>query len=155
MKFKILFYFLLIIFLYSFGCGNSQPPKAKGRGIGIRLTKDSSGVELYRVPLNLVEELMADSMEFDQWRNFFAVYTDTSDTEMRDFQQALPGTYHFTDSIILFKPEKGFIRGKSYFSRCYTRDILEEPEDILATRDLTPTDGFIEYRFTINTKRKP
>ena len=149
MKLKNLFYIPVIILLTIFGCGHKETTKTANSGIKIRLSSDSTSVELYNIPLNITEELQADSMEADQWKDFFAVYEETSDKEMRDFQSAIDGSYTVKDSLVEFIPAKGFEKGKAYFSRCYTKDILEEPEDIISKRELSSTDGFLEYKFTI------
>ena len=149
MKLKNLFHIPAIIFLTLSGCGSADTVKTANSGIKIRLSPDSSSVELYDIRMNILEELRADSLENDQWKDFFAVYEETDDVEMRDFQNAIEGSYTVGDSMVVFVPKNGFTKGKPYFSRCYTKDILEEPEDIISTRDLSPTDGFLEYKFSI------
>ena len=150
MKLKNLFYIPAIILLTLSGCGGTETTKTANSGIKIRLSSDSSSVELYNIPLNITEELRADSMEVDRWKDFFAVYEETSEQEMRDFQTAIDGSYTVHDSLVEFIPSNGFAKGKDYFSRCYTKDILEEPEDIISKRDLSPADGYLEFRFTID-----
>jgi len=150
MKLKNLFYIPAIILLTLSGCGQTETTKTANSGIKIRLSSDSSSVELHNIPLNITEELRADSMEADRWKDFFAVYEETSDKEMRDFQSAIDGDYTVKDSLVEFIPAKGFTKGKAYFSRCYTKDILEEPEDIISKRDLSPADGYLEFRFKID-----
>lgn len=149
MKLKILFYISAIFFLTLLGCRGSQTAKTPNSGIKIRLSTDSSSVELYNIPLNILEELGSDSLDEDQWKDFFAVYEDTADTEMRDYQPALDGSYSVKDSLIEFIPNDKFTKGQSYFSRCYTKDILEEPEDIISKRDLSSTGGYLEHKFII------
>jgi len=150
MKFKNLFYIPTIIFLTLSGCGGTDTIKTANSGIMIRLSHDSSAVELYNIPLNITEELRADSMEAVRWKDFFAVYEETSDKEMRDFQTAIDGAYTVEDSLVEFIPINGFTQGKAYFSRCYTKDILEEPEDIIEKRELSSTGGFLEFKFKID-----
>lgn len=149
MKLKNLFCIPLIIFLTLSGCGEKKSDKTANSSIKIRLSPDSSSVELYNIPLNITEELRADSMESDRWKDFFAVYEEIADKEMRDFQTAIEGAYSVKDSLIEFIPASGFTKGKAYFSRCYTKDILEEPEDIISKRELSSTGGFLEYKFKI------
>ncbi len=149
MKLKNLFHIPAIIFLTLSGCGSADTVKTANSGIKIRLSPDSSSVELYDIPLNILEELSDDSLNNDQWKDFFAVYEEPKNLEMRDFQNAIEGSYTVGDSLVAFVPKNGFTNGKIYFSRCYTKDILEEPEDIISKRDLTPSDGFLEYKFSI------
>ena len=149
MKLKNLFYISAIIFLTLSGCREKETVKTANSGIKIRLSPDSSSVELYNIPLNIAEELRKDSMENDRWKDFFAVYEETTDKEMRDFQTAMDGAYTVKNSLVEFIPAISFKKGKAYFSRCYTKDILEEPEDIISKRELSSTGGFLEYKFTV------
>jgi hypothetical protein len=114
----------------------------------IGLSDDSTEVVLYKVPTYMVEEFRSDSLLNTEWINFFAVYKDTADQEMRDFQTAVEGNYTITDGMVRFKPEKEFKPGVSYFARCYTKMLLRKPEDIISTRKLFNTGDFIEFKFT-------
>jgi hypothetical protein len=149
MKFKNLFYITAFIFLTLSACGGTEKPGIAASGIKIRLSQDSSSVQLYNIPLNIAEELRADSMGTDQWKDFFAVYEEPADKEMRDFQPALDGSYTVKDSLVEFVPSKEFVKGRSYFSRSYAKDILEEAEDVISERDLTPANEFMEFKFKI------
>ncbi|MHB1178281.1 MAG: hypothetical protein ACYCZO_08125 [Daejeonella sp.] len=146
---KYLFYNITTIFLTFYGCGLGESRKRTDPGMQIRLLADSTGVVLYNIPLQVTEEFKADSIKGEQWKDFFAVYEEPADPEMRDFQQAVDGSYTVKDASIEFIPAKDFEKGKSYFSRCYTRELMQEPEDIISTRDLSPTDSFLEYKFNI------
>ncbi len=149
MKLKNLFYIPAIIFLTLPGCGGTEAPKTANAGIRIRLSPDSSSVQLYNIPLNIAEELRADSMGTDQWQDFFAIYEEIADKEMRDFQPAIDGSYAVKDSLIEFIPANGFVKGKSYFSRSYAKDILEGAEDMISEGDLSPANDFMEFKFKI------
>lgn len=149
MKLKNLFHITVIIFLTFYGCGPDKKQTKANTGVGIRLSADSSSVELRNIPVYALDELLRDSLKTEQWKDFFAVYDEISDPEMRDFQTALDGSYTIQDSLIVFVPAAGFKRGKAYFSRCYTRELMQEPEDIIATRDLTPMGDFVEYKFSM------
>ncbi|MEJ7692555.1 hypothetical protein [Daejeonella sp.] len=149
MKLNHLFYITSIIFLTFNGCGPSEKEITADTGVRIALSADSSGVELQQIPSYAIKEFLTDSLKTEQWQDFFAVYEEPSDKEMRDFQAALGGSYTIKDRFVSFVPSGGFKKGTSYFSRCYTRELLQEPEDLIATRDLSPTDGFLEYKFNI------
>ena len=149
MKLKNLFHIILIIFLTFYGCSQAERKQTSDKGLSLRLSADSTAVELFNIPVHIIEEFRSDSLEASQWKNFFAVYEEPADPEMRDYQAAIDGSYTVTDSLVEFIPTNGFVKGRSYFSRCYTKYILEEPEDIISKRDLSPTDGFLEYKFNI------
>ena len=149
MKMKDLFHILLIIFLTFYGCGQKKQEKGPDQNMKIRLFADSTGIELYNISHQITNQFILDSIKNEQWKNFFAVYEETTDQEMRDFQNALDGYYIIKDSLVEFIPLAGFKKGTSYFSRYYTRKLLQQPEDIISARDLAPTDGFIEFKFNI------
>ncbi len=141
---------MLIIFLSTNGCSQREEKNKASTGVRIALSADSTSVELQNIPSYAIAEFRADSLGTEQWKDFFAVYEEPSDEEMRDFQDAVDGTYLVLDSLVRFLPAGGFKKGQPYFSRCYTRELMQEPEDIIAKRDLSPTDGFLEFQFTIN-----
>jgi hypothetical protein len=147
---KNLFYILSIIFLTTTACDGLRDEKTISTGVRIALAGDSASVELQNVPAYAIAEFRADSLGAGQWKDFFAVYEEPSDKEMRDFQDPLDGSYLVLDSVIRFTPAAGFAKGRAYFSRCYNREVLQEAEDLIAERDLSPTDGFLEFQFTIN-----
>src|SRR4051812_29807111 len=119
MKLKNVFHISLIILLTFYGCGRNDKEKEPETGMQIRLSDDSTRVELYAVPDEVISELKLDSLEASEWMNFFAVYKDTTDTELRDLQPALYGSYDVYDNKIRFKPADNFKKRVSYFARCY------------------------------------
>lgn len=147
MKMKNLFYIMLIIFLASVGCGPAQDRINASTGVRIALSADSTSVELQNISSYAIAEFRADSLGTEQWKDFFAVYEEPADKEMRDFQDALDGSYLVLDSLVQFTPAAGFKKGQAYFSRCYTRELMQEPEDIISQRDLSPAGDFLEYKF--------
>lgn len=114
----------------------------------IGLSNDSTEVILSKVPSYIIEELRSGSLKNTEWINFFAIYKDTSDQDLRDFQSALEGTYTIAEKVIRFKPEIEFKPGVSYFARCYTKILLRKPEDIISTRKIFTTGDFIEFKFS-------
>lgn len=147
MKFSKWFHILLIFLLYS--CNTEKSTKAVENDLVISLSSDSSEVVLTNIPPYVLEDLRADSLDNSLWTNFFAVYKDTSDVEMRDFQSAIEGTYTISDSSISFKPKFDWALNEEYFARCYTKTLLRKPEDIISRRSINSRDGFIEYKFDI------
>lgn len=147
---KNLFYILSIIFLTASACGGLRDENPTSAGVRIALAGDSASVELQNVPAYAIAEFRADSLGAGQWKDFFAVYEEPSDKDMRDFQDPLEGSYLVLDSVIRFTPAAGFVKGRAYFSRCYNREVLQEAEDLLAKRDISPDEDFLELKFTIN-----
>jgi len=125
-------------------------PKDKvSNELKIVLSDDGKEVILSKVPTYMIEEFRTDSLKNTEWINFFAVYKDTSDQEMKDFQPALEGTYTIAEEMVRFKPELEFKPGVSYFARCYTKMLLRKPEDIISTRKIFNTSDHIEFKFSI------
>lgn len=148
MKLNNLFHISIFIFLALSSCRQEKPKDKVSSELQIGLSANSTEIVLSRVPSYIIDEFRADSLENIQWVNFFAVYRDTSDQEMRDFQPALEGTYTIAKGMVRFKPETEFKPGVPYFARCYTKMLLREPEDIISTRKIFTTGGFIELKFS-------
>lgn len=150
MKLNNLFHILVIFFLFSTNsCKQQNKKESTLNRLLITLTTDSNAVELSGLSTDILEELRADSLKDAHWINFFAVYEEPSDPEMRDFQPALEGTYLIIDGLIRFKPASIFKPGTAYFARSYTGMLLLDEEDLLEKRELFSTDGFLEYKFRI------
>ncbi len=147
MKLRHLFYYLLIIFPLLVSC-NQPPGNPRLSGIEMKLSADSTAVELAGIPDHVIDLLQADSLHEDIWKDFFAVYRDTSDAEMRDFLDPVPGSYYIRDGLIVFEPVPSLGRG-SFFARCYIRNLLEEPGDIIFQEGLPSAGSFLEYRFVM------
>jgi len=101
----------------------------------------------------VLEELKSDSLPDSLWTNFFAVYEDINDPEMRDLQPAIEGVYSIEGELIRFKPKINFRRNHLYFARCYTKLLLQDAEDLIETRELFISDGCIEYKFYLTQKQ--
>lgn len=152
MKFASLIQIALLLFLFSSSCTGQKENKRPAENMNIRLNSDSSAIELAEVPVYIIEELLADSLDFSQWSDFFAVYEEGLNPEMRDFQPALSGTYSIEKQSVRFRPDSAFRKGRSYFSRCYTKLLLRKPSDILGSAKLTDRNSYIEFRFNLPDK---
>ncbi len=148
MKLNNLFYIFMFFFLILNSCMQEMPKDRVSSELKIGLSNDSTEVILSKVPSYMIEELRSDSLKYTEWINFFAVYKDTTDQEMKDFQPALEGTYTIAEEMVRFKPEIEFKPGVSYFARCYTKMLLRKPEDIISTRKIFNTGDFIEFKFS-------
>jgi len=130
-------------------CKQQDKKESSFKSLFITLSTDNSTVELSGLSTDILEELRSDSLTDSLWINFFAVYEEPADSEMRDFQPALVGNYHIEDSLIRFQPKNKFKSGVTYFSRSYTKMLLHDSEDLLKRHELFSSDGFIEYKFRI------
>jgi hypothetical protein len=146
MQLNKIFPIVLIFLLCS--CNQDNPDIALGDQLKIRLSSDSTELILSNIPTNVIEVFREDSLDNEGWTNFFAVYKDTTDFEMRDFQPALEGRYTILDSTIIFKPKDLWHKRQPYFARCYTKELLRKPEDIISKKSINSSGGFVEYKFS-------
>lgn len=149
MKLKNLFHIISIIFLTFYGCGQAEREQTSATGISLRLSIDSAAVELYNIPVYIIEEFRSDSLEVSQWENFFAIYEEPADPELRDLQTPIEGVYEIRDSVVRFVPAAAFKAGGIYFARCYAKKLLQEPQDLISSRKLPYTEALVEYKFRI------
>ena len=138
----------MFFFLVLNSCTQEMPKDKVSSELKIGFSDDSTEVILSKVPSYMIEEFRSDSLKNTEWINFFAVYKDTSDKDMKDFQPALEGTYTIDETMVRFKPEIEFKPGVSYFARCYTKMLLRKPEDIISARKIFNTGDFIEFKFS-------
>jgi len=153
MKLKNLFHISVIILILFNSCRQEVVQQSPQNKLIIRLNSDSSSVELAGLASPVIEELKSDSLPDSLWTNFFAVYEDPHDPEMRDFQPAIEGKYTIEGELIRFKPKVNFRRKQLYFARCYTKLLLQDAEDLIETRELFISDGFTEYKFNLSQKQ--
>ena len=147
MKFNKRFHILIVFFLLLNSCSQEKSVNEVKTDLKISLSADSSEVILSNIPSYVVDEFKQDSLDVSLWTNFFAVYKDTTDQEMRDFRAALEGTYTIVNGTIRFKPNSDWSSNEYYFARCYTKTLLRKPEDIISIRKINSPGGFIEYKF--------
>lgn len=133
--------------LLAAACREKTSDLSSGIRVQMNLSADSSAVELHHVRPDVLEYLQSDSLSLKEWQSFFSVYPVPSDPEMRDFQPSLPGLYSVRDSTIVFIPEKQFEKDSLYFARCYSRQIMVEPSDLVMGRKLSAEAEFVEFEF--------
>ncbi|HEY0896213.1 MAG TPA: hypothetical protein VGE15_06660 [Sphingobacteriaceae bacterium] len=125
MKIQNLFVGMLLALLWS--CGRQQgeelPP-----GLVLELSADSSSVLINSIPRFVMEQLKSDSLSSEDWHRLLAVYEEGN--ELRP----VAGRYS-TDSLsIVFTPEGGFKKGKTYMAECYIRNQPYNPRQMAAGR---------------------
>jgi hypothetical protein len=147
MKINKWFHIFIVFLLLIYSCSSEKNESELTNDLKISLSKDSSEVILSNIPAYVMDEFIEDSLDFNLWTNFFAVYKDTTDQEMRDFRVALEGTYTILNGTIRFKPNSVWSSNEYYFARCYTKTLLRKPEDIISVRKINSPGGFIEYKF--------
>lgn len=149
MKLKNLFHISVIILILFNSCRQETVQQNIQKTVIISLSPDSTSIELIGLQSLVLEELRTDSLPDSLWTNFFAVYEEPTDPEMRDFQPALEGIYTIEGKQIRFTPKDNFRENHLYFARCYTKLLLQDAEDLIETRELFISDGFTEYKFNL------
>jgi|JI10StandDraft_1071094.scaffolds.fasta_scaffold234614_3 hypothetical protein len=152
MKLKNLFHISVFFLILFNSCKQEIVQESSQNKLIIRLNPDSSSIELIGLASPVLEELKTDSLPDSLWTNFFAVYEEPIDPEMRDFQPALEGFYTIEEERVRFKPKYNFRENQLYFARCYTKLLLQDAEDLIETRELFISDGFTEYKFNLSKK---
>ncbi len=137
---------MLFIFPILYACKQSAK-ETSDTGIVIQVSADSTGVELHNIPSFILNNFKTDSLAQHKWKSFFAVYEDPKDSELRDIQSPLKGTYTAKDSLIIFIPHAGFKKNQKYFAECYTKEILLKSQNLFESKKLMSSGGFIEYKF--------
>jgi hypothetical protein len=143
-----MFYAMLFILPGFHSCKQSAKEKTQAAGIVIKVSADSTGIELHHIPSFITDNFAADTLAQLHWKNFLAVYEEPNDPELRDIQPPLKGAYSVENGLIKFKPDAGFIKGHVYFAQCYAKKMLLEPQNLIINNNkLLSAGGFIEYKF--------
>lgn len=152
MKFENLFHILLFFLLAVVSCKLKPSDPGIQNHVQIKLSADSSAIELYHAHTELLEYLKQDTLSGKQWQSFFAIYADPGEEELREIQKPLEGKYMLQDSLIIFVPGEKFKKGASYFARYYNRHVLDKASDVIRERNLGESE-FTEFRFNLPGKK--
>jgi hypothetical protein len=147
MKVENLFHIISFIFLIASGCKSPGQSENNSTLLTIKLSQDSSAVELHGIPSEVLAEFKSDSLSEKEWRSFFAIYKVPADPELRDIERPVKGDYVINDSIVNFTPTEPFHKKQSYFVQCYARKLFVEPEDIVKSRKLPSRSSVQEVTF--------
>ncbi|MGZ3821843.1 MAG: hypothetical protein ACXVB6_14710, partial [Mucilaginibacter sp.] len=83
------------------------------------------------------------------WQSLLPVYRMPADTDMKDFQNAQPGSYHVNDSLVIFTPDTPFRKGQPYFLRFFEHDEATSAWQYIKgkvkIREATHTDLIFKY----------
>ncbi len=95
------------------------------------------------------EEAVLGEIQRDSgaWQNLFPVYRMPADTDMKDFQRPQPGAYHLSGAAIVFTPDTPFIKGQTYFLRCYQFGEGKSNWDILKSGKKLGRQAYIDLTF--------
>ena len=113
----------------------------------IRLSPDSSSVMINQIPAELLAELRENTSDSLLWKQFFAVYPEPEDPDMRDFQKALAGTYGILKDGVFFKPNQPFEKGQSYLVLVYAQNKGLNLADLFQKKPGMTDEKPLEYKF--------
>lgn len=144
---NLLVFSIMNVMLFTTACREKTSETSSGKRVQISLSADSSAVELRHVRPDVLEYLQSDSLSLKEWQSFFSVFLTPGDPELRDLQRPLNGRYSVRDTTIVFIPEKQFEKDSLYFARCFSRQIMDEPSDLVMGRKLSAESEFVEFNF--------
>lgn len=108
---KAAIFFLLICL----GCKSKAPETAP---IHIMLADSDHSLTIKGFDPSIIADIGRDTAN-SAWPSLLPVYKMPADTDLKDFQNAQPGTYLVKDSIVVFTPDTPFKKGQVYFVRYY------------------------------------
>jgi hypothetical protein len=87
--------------------------------VSIHLSNDSQTVYISGLEYSILQEFKKDSLTTETWHGIFPVYIMPADTELKDFQKEISGTYQVTDTTLVFKPDTAFKKHQQYLVHFY------------------------------------
>lgn len=91
--------------------------------------------------------LQQDSLTVQAWQNLLPVCAMPADTDMRNYQQPITGSYQITGNDIVFTPDTPFKSGQTYFARFYRYDKAMSALDLVMRKRAPGKTGYIELIF--------
>lgn len=83
------------------------------------------------------------------WQSLLSVYKMPADTDLKDYQDAQPGSYKVRDSVVVFTPDTPFKKSQAYFLRYYQYDKVTDAWDYIKYKKrpgaLSYTDLIFKY----------
>lgn len=146
MNVRILFCLGLFLSSMFTGCQNTTESK-NALDLDIRLSPDSSSIWIKNLPAELLSEMQNNSGDTILWKQLMAVYAEPADADLRDFQQALPGTYRLNNQQAEFTPRQPFKKGQAYFVLVYPRNLQLNLLSLLQKNSRQNQEKPLEYKF--------
>ncbi len=88
------------------------------RTVKVILSADHRSINIIGFDRAVIAEIGRDSSD-EAWESLLPVYKLPADTDLKDFQPYQPGHYQVKDSLVIFKPDTLFAKGRTYFLRSY------------------------------------
>lgn len=132
---------LLFIVLFLAACQHKAPK------VIVSLDRAEGTVKVTGIPHEILYAIKADSFNVNTWQNLFPVSVMPADTEMKNYQRAMPGKYKISDKDISFIPDTAFTSGKTYFARYYIYSDEVNRVQLLQQKNLPGTPTYTELIF--------
>ncbi|HEY5326942.1 MAG TPA: hypothetical protein VIJ27_08075 [Mucilaginibacter sp.] len=108
---------VVCMLLFFFGCSDKSKPSA----VHIGLINNNRSIKFTGFDRAIISEINRDSVP-GIWQGLIPVYRMPADTDMKDYQRALPGIYTLKDSAVLFTPDTPFVKNQTYYVRYFKFD---------------------------------
>jgi hypothetical protein len=109
--------YFFILLLFSAACNNKQTDNVE-----IKVDHPAKAVKVLGVPVTALHGMKNDSLNSLAWLSLFPVCSMPADTDMRNYQPPLTGSYRIDHDDIVFTPDIPFKSGQTYFARYYRYD---------------------------------
>ncbi|MFM6976064.1 MAG: hypothetical protein ACKOW2_04385 [Sphingobacteriaceae bacterium] len=100
-----------------------------------------------QLPAELLANLHTNASDTLIWKQFFAVYAEPKDPDLRDFQQPLAGSYQVLEDGVSFKPQTPFKKGQTYFVLVYALNLELNLLDMFQKNGIKSRKKPLEYKF--------
>jgi hypothetical protein len=129
-------------FLVLFCLSCTSTPKTPS--VHLSLVNNNYSVKFKGLDLTVISEINRDSAA---WQTLLPVYRMPSDTDLKNYQPAQPGTYQLKDSAIVFTPDTPFSKGQIYFMRFYQFGGGSSPMDFIRGRKKLGNTRYMDLIF--------
>lgn len=131
--------FVWLLLLSYFSCVHPKTP-----AVHIRFVNNNLSIEFVALDSSVKAEINRESAS---WQNIFPVYRMPADTDMKDFQQQQPGAYRLAGDAIIFTPDTPFIKGQTYFLRCFRFGEGKSTWDIIRHKQKLGSQAYTDLTF--------
>ena len=114
--------------------------------IRIGLVDSNRAVQITGFDKAIVEDIGRDTAS-EVWQSLLPVYKMPADTDMKDFQNAQPGSYKVRDSVVVFTADTAFKKGQLYFVRWYQYDKIGDALQYIRGKKRTGSQSYKDLLF--------
>jgi hypothetical protein len=135
---------ILLAAILCFGCTN----KTSKINISVSFADSNHSVKISGFDRAIIGDIGRDTT-IGVWQSLLPVYKMPADTDLKDYQDAQPGSYKVRDSVVVFTPDTPFKKSQAYFLRYYQYDKVTDAWDYIKYKKrpgaLSYTDLIFKY----------